>query len=197
VLGPRDRDELAVANIPSLAPIVTYLEDKNLLKTDLVPTAKALTRRLHAVVDRWWFHLDLDVLATESFSAIRYRSQADSHCRNSNRLPWRHCKRRVWLAGTLPSITRISTLRAAGRPAWSPFWKGCSTNSPDGTCGSDVSCRCALNEEAEHQIDEEKLQRGGGEIPTRPTPQSERDCPEHQSQRPAPGERKHQALRQG
>jgi arginase len=72
VLGPRDRDELAVANIPSLAPIVTYLDDKNLLKTDLVPTAKALTRRLHAVVDRWWFHLDLDVLATESFSAIRY-----------------------------------------------------------------------------------------------------------------------------
>ena len=72
VLGPRDHDELATASIPSLASIVTYLDDKNLLATDLVATAKAMTQQVHAAADRWWFHLDLDVLATESFAAIRY-----------------------------------------------------------------------------------------------------------------------------
>jgi arginase len=72
VLGPRDHGELAAANIPSLASVVTYLDDKNLLATDLAATAKALTKQIHVAADRWWFHLDLDVLATESFSAIRY-----------------------------------------------------------------------------------------------------------------------------
>ena len=72
VLGPRDHDELAAASIPSLAAIVTYLDDQDLLATDLVATAKALTQHVHVASDRWWFHLDLDVLATESFAAIRY-----------------------------------------------------------------------------------------------------------------------------
>jgi arginase len=72
VLGPRDHDELAAASVPSLASVVTYLDDKNLLATDLVATAKALTQQLHAAAGRWWFHVDLDVLATESFAAIRY-----------------------------------------------------------------------------------------------------------------------------
>jgi arginase len=72
VLGPRDHDELAAASIPSLAAIVTYLDDQDLLATDLVATAKALTQHVQAAADRWWFHLDLDVLATESFAAIRY-----------------------------------------------------------------------------------------------------------------------------
>ena len=72
VLGPRDHDELAAASIPSLAAIVTYLDDQDLLATDLVATAKALTQHVHVAADRWWFHLDLDVLATESFAAIRY-----------------------------------------------------------------------------------------------------------------------------
>jgi arginase len=72
VLGPRDHNELAAASIPSLAAIVTYLDDQELLATDLVATAKALTQHVHAAADRWWFHLDLDVLATKSFAAIRY-----------------------------------------------------------------------------------------------------------------------------
>jgi arginase len=29
-------------------------------------------RQLHAAATHWWFHLDLDVLATRSFSAVRY-----------------------------------------------------------------------------------------------------------------------------
>ena len=72
VLGPRDRDELAAANIPSVASTVTFRDDRALLATDLAATSKALTRQLHAAAAHWWFHLDLDVLATASFSAIRY-----------------------------------------------------------------------------------------------------------------------------
>jgi arginase len=72
VLGPRDRDELAAANVPSVASTVTFRDDRALLATDLVTASKALMRQLHAAAAHWWFHLDLDVLATRSFSAIRY-----------------------------------------------------------------------------------------------------------------------------
>jgi arginase len=72
VLGPRDRDELVAANVPSVASTVTFRDDRALLATDLDTTSRALTRHLHAVATHWWFHLDLDVLAERSFSAIRY-----------------------------------------------------------------------------------------------------------------------------
>ncbi len=72
VLGPRDRDELAAVNVPSIASTVTFHDDRALLATDLATTSKALTRQVHATAAHWWFHLDLDVLATRSFSAIRY-----------------------------------------------------------------------------------------------------------------------------
>jgi arginase len=72
VLGPRDRDELAAADVPSVASTVTFRDDRALLATDLGATSKALTRQLHAAAAHWWFHLDLDVLATRSFSAVRY-----------------------------------------------------------------------------------------------------------------------------
>jgi arginase len=72
VLGPRDRDELAAANVPSFASTVTFRDDQALLATDLDAASKALTRQLHAAANHWWFHLDLDVLATQSLSAIRY-----------------------------------------------------------------------------------------------------------------------------
>ena len=72
VLGPRDRDELAAAKVPSVASTVTFHDDRALLATDLVTTSKALLRQLHAAATHWWFHLDLDVLATRSFPAVRY-----------------------------------------------------------------------------------------------------------------------------
>jgi arginase len=72
VLGPRDRDELTVVNVPSIASTVTFRDDRALLAVDLATTSNVLTRQLHAAAAHWWFHLDLDVLATESFAAIRY-----------------------------------------------------------------------------------------------------------------------------
>ena len=72
VLGPRDRDELAAAKVPSIASAVTFRDDRALLATELVATSKVLTWRLRGAAAHWWFHLDLDVLATPSFSAVRY-----------------------------------------------------------------------------------------------------------------------------
>jgi arginase len=72
VLGPRDRDELAAANIPSIASTVTFRDDRALLATDLVTTSRTLTRQIHATAAHWWFHLDLDVMATRELAAIRY-----------------------------------------------------------------------------------------------------------------------------
>jgi arginase len=72
VLGPRDRDEFAAASVPSVASIVTFRDGRALLTTDLDTTSRALTWHLHAAAAHWWFHLDLDVLATRSFSAVRY-----------------------------------------------------------------------------------------------------------------------------
>jgi arginase len=72
VLGPRDRDELAAAKVPSVASTVTFHDDRALLATDLDTTSRALMRQLHGAATHWWFHLDLDVLATRSFSAVRY-----------------------------------------------------------------------------------------------------------------------------
>jgi arginase len=72
VLGPRDRDELAAFHVPSVASTITFRDDQALLAIDLAADSKALTRQLHAAANHWWFHLDLDVLATQAFSAIRY-----------------------------------------------------------------------------------------------------------------------------
>ena len=72
VLGPRDRDELVATNVPSVASTVTFRDDRALLATDLDTAGLALTRQLQAAAANWWCHLDLDVLAERSFSAIRY-----------------------------------------------------------------------------------------------------------------------------
>src|SRR5688500_15510344 len=84
---------------------------------------------------------------------------------------------------------------AAGRSESSPLWNRCS--APGAKRRDRVAASPPpLTEEAEHQIDDQELQRGGGEIATRPAPQPKRDRAEGQPDRPATGERQHQALRQ-
>lgn len=72
VLGPRDAEELAAAVQPSIAPVVTFMDDRALRQGDLAATAAAMTRKLDQGAGRWWFHLDLDVLTTEALPAVRY-----------------------------------------------------------------------------------------------------------------------------
>jgi arginase len=72
LLGPRDRDELAEASQSSLASAVTLLNDATLRRQGPGKTTRDLAARLSAAAGRWWFHLDLDVLATEDLAAVRY-----------------------------------------------------------------------------------------------------------------------------
>jgi arginase len=70
ILGARDEDELADAGIESLQHVVQVVrpdaitDDPDAVGRDAV---SALERR-----GPWWLHVDLDVLATDSLSAIDY-----------------------------------------------------------------------------------------------------------------------------
>ncbi len=72
VLGPRDREEQWAAGVPSVAKSVTFRDDAALRGSDIAATTATLLDRLHTGTDRWWFHLDLDVLATAALAAVRY-----------------------------------------------------------------------------------------------------------------------------
>ena len=72
VLGPRDRDEIAAAGIPSVASLVTLRDDEALHGRDLAAMVAADAARLASSFGRWWFHLDLDVLAGDALAAVRY-----------------------------------------------------------------------------------------------------------------------------
>lgn len=72
ILGPRDQEEIAAAGIASIASDVTMLDDASLRATDLRSMVTTMTRRLQEETGYWWFHLDLDVLATDAMPAIRY-----------------------------------------------------------------------------------------------------------------------------
>jgi arginase len=72
VLGPRDRDELAAAGVSSIAADVPFYDDVALRRVDLRETVRSHTRHLQRNTGHWWFHLDLDVLATAALPAVRY-----------------------------------------------------------------------------------------------------------------------------
>ncbi len=78
-LGPRDRDEIAAAGLTSIAAQVTMLDDRALNAGDIQETTKSITQKLHSNTGHWWFHLDLDVLATDALAAVRYRQPGGLH----------------------------------------------------------------------------------------------------------------------
>lgn len=75
LLGPRDRDEMAAAGVPSIGDEVAFFRDERALRAG-APGA-IMAEALDAVVaDNLWLHVDLDVLATEAFSAVDYPQPA-------------------------------------------------------------------------------------------------------------------------
>lgn len=99
VLGPRDREEQLAAGVPSVAATVTFRDDAALHDGDLAATVNLLLDRLHAGAGHWWFHLDLDVLATDALAAVRYPQPGG--------LEWTH----------LETMTETA-LRAPGLAGW-------------------------------------------------------------------------------
>ena len=68
VLGARDADELAAAGVPSLRDRVFLRTDEDLHGRVEEQTEHALDR----VGERFWLHVDLDVLSTDALAAVDY-----------------------------------------------------------------------------------------------------------------------------
>jgi arginase len=82
-IGPRDTDELAAAGIASLADSLTVVRPAAVHEAH---AAGCLAARVHDQVERirdlagqWWFHLDLDVLATDQLAAVDYQQPGGLH----------------------------------------------------------------------------------------------------------------------
>jgi arginase len=71
LLGPRDRDAIVAAGAPSIADEVAFFRDDRALRQ--AEPGAVMTQALDAIVaESFWLHVDLDVLATEEFSAVDY-----------------------------------------------------------------------------------------------------------------------------
>lgn len=72
VLGPRDRDELADGQIPSIARHVAFVPGEELAGSDIDAIVDRELTPLRRRTTRWWLHVDLDVLATAALPAVDY-----------------------------------------------------------------------------------------------------------------------------
>jgi arginase len=69
VLGPRDRDWRRQFNVGSLRDHGVWLADVDDVAADPVGTARAAVQHVTSAGDRWWLHVDLDVLDPVDFPA--------------------------------------------------------------------------------------------------------------------------------
>lgn len=85
LLGPRDREAMAVAGVRSISDEVAFFCDDGALPT--VEPGAAMADALDAIVaDTLWLHVDLDVLATDAFSAVDYPQPAGAGWRELEEL---------------------------------------------------------------------------------------------------------------
>jgi arginase len=70
VLGPRDQTELREAGVDTLEGRLAYRASAE-VAADPVAAAREAVARM-AELNAWWLHVDLDVLATASLSAVDY-----------------------------------------------------------------------------------------------------------------------------
>jgi len=71
VVGPRDRQAIADAGVPSIEGVVEVVRPAALEATDPHAFGVEAASRL-ARSGSWWLHVDLDVLATDSLAAVDY-----------------------------------------------------------------------------------------------------------------------------
>jgi len=72
LLGPRDADELAQAGCPSLAGVAPLYRPEVITSRGAAAVVAEAMRGLGQAVGHWWYHVDLDVLATDALAAVRY-----------------------------------------------------------------------------------------------------------------------------
>lgn len=69
VVGPRDRAELDEHGVASLRNRVQFFSASELLDAG---TAFVASRIVSTLAERWWLHVDLDVLSSEALPAVDY-----------------------------------------------------------------------------------------------------------------------------
>jgi arginase len=75
LLGPRDSEAMAIAGVRSISEEVAFFrDDRALLAAE--PGAVIAEALAAIVADTFWLHIDLDVLATDAFSAVDYPQPA-------------------------------------------------------------------------------------------------------------------------
>jgi len=74
VLGPRDQTELRAAGVDTLQGRLMYRTSAEVAANPVAAATEAVARMAES--SAWWFHLDLDVLATTSLSAVDYPQPA-------------------------------------------------------------------------------------------------------------------------
>lgn len=77
VLGPRDRDWRRRFNVGSLRDHGVWLADVEEVAADPIGTARAAVQHVTSAADRWWLHVDLDVLDPVEFPAQGLPDVAD------------------------------------------------------------------------------------------------------------------------
>jgi arginase len=71
LLGPRDREAIAAAGVPSVSDEVAFFRDDRALQAR--EPGAVMADALDAIAaDTFWLHIDLDVLATDALSAVDY-----------------------------------------------------------------------------------------------------------------------------
>ncbi|QFU92745.1 arginase family protein [Amycolatopsis sp. YIM 10] len=73
-LGPRDGDEIAASDAPSLAEQVRLVTAQQLTVGEDSPAdhARKALARIRANTAHWWLHIDLDVLSSDALDAVSY-----------------------------------------------------------------------------------------------------------------------------
>lgn len=71
-LGPRDSAELSNASVESLANRVRMVTGAELVNGDTTEIAASAADHLRAETEKWWLHVDLDVMSTEALPAVDY-----------------------------------------------------------------------------------------------------------------------------
>ena len=73
LVGPRDHDELARFGVSSLADRIWLRTDADLRRVGAEGLASEAAAVVGRASQRWWLHVDLDVLRTDEFPAVDYR----------------------------------------------------------------------------------------------------------------------------
>jgi arginase len=72
LLGPRDEATIARDGVASLRGTVPMYTDVEVIVRGPAAVATQATQDVRATSERWWLHVDLDVLATEELHAVDY-----------------------------------------------------------------------------------------------------------------------------